>query len=276
MSWRRGYGFTFIELIIVILILGIIAGIAIPSFRDFQNTSYLEEATQEIVTALRYARALAIKRDTSILVDFDPLLDRCSILKGYVSTGNNTLTFDNTYNPPQSDPWGVRNVKVVDGVTVLLDDPTPYGNIPGGDTSHIDKVTYNFSGSGEHLRLFFSLYDGDTKDEVKIYLNGIEISNGGKGPDNGWTKTRVISLPSIITGDNSIINEIDKKPYVIDFQNSPYLKGIDIVSATFGTSHDVIFYRDGSPSSGGTIVLSYRGLTKNINVEPGTGYVSVQ
>ncbi len=276
MSCRRRDGFTFIELAIVILILSIIASIAIPSFRDFQSTSYLNEAAREIATAFRYARTLAVKKDTSILVDCNPSLDRCSLLKGYTSTGNNTLIFDNTYNPPQSDTWGVRNVKVLDGVTTLLDDSTPYGNIPGGDTSHPDKVTYNFSGSGEHLRLFFSLYDADSKDEVKIYLNGVEISNGGNGANNSWTKTRFISLPSIITGDNSIVNEIDKKPYVIDFQSSPYLKGIDIVSATFGTSDDVIFYSDGSPSAGGTVTLSYKGYTRAVIVEADTGYISIQ
>lgn len=276
MPYEGEDGFTLIELILVVVILGIVAGIAIPSIHSLMDETYLDGGVEEIAAALRYARSTALKDDTTILVDFDPLLDKCSLLKGYSSSGNNTLTFDNTKNPPQSETWGVRNVKVLDGVSLLFEDKNPYGNIPGGDTSHVDKMDYNFTGTGQHIKLFFSLYDADTEDEVKIYLNGSEVASGGKGSNNGWTKTKGISLPPIITGDASILNNVDKKPYVVDLQNSLYFPGVDIVSATFGSSDDVLFYEDGSPSAGGTVVLSYRGRTKSIVVEPDTGRIVIQ
>jgi hypothetical protein len=109
----------------------------------------------------------------------------------------------------------------------------------------------------------------------------VKVADAGKGPNstgptNGWTKTKTISLPSVIIGDVSIRNPLDKKTYVIDFKTSPRLTGVDIVSAVFGGLDDIVFYPDGEPSQGGSIVLSYRNRTKTIVVESDTGNISVQ
>lgn len=276
MAYDGEEGFTLIEIVLVLLLLSIIAAVAIPSIRGTMEETTLDEAAQEVVNALRYARNLAIQENTTRLVDFDPSQETCSLLLGYQSSGNNLLTFDNVLNPPGSDNWGVRNVKVTDGKTVIFTDNNPYGNIPGGDTTHIDRMDYNFNGSGQSLKLAYSVYDADTAGEIAIYLNSVKAADAGKGANNSWTKTRTISLPSVITGDTSVINPQDKKPYAIDFKTSTRLAGVDIVSALFGGLDDVIFYPDGTPSQGGTVVLSYRGRSKTIVVEDYTGNISVQ
>src|SRR4030065_999984 len=120
-------GFTLIELVLVILILGIIAGAAIPSIKGAMDEPLLDEAVQEIVSTLRYGRDLAIRNNTSRVIDFDPAQETCALLTGYVSSGNNLLRFDNMQNPPASETWGVRNVKVSNGDTVLLTDNNGYG-----------------------------------------------------------------------------------------------------------------------------------------------------
>lgn len=269
-------GFTLIEIVLVLLILSFIAGIAIPSILGVMDETTLDEAAQEIVNVLKYARHLAIQEDTTRLVDFDPSQETCALLLGYQSSGNNILTFDNTQNPPMSETWGVRNVKVTNGKTVLFSDNTPYGNIIGVDTTHVDRMDYNFNGSGQSLKLAYSLYDADTADEIAIYFNSVKVADAGKGHDNGWGKTKTISLPSVLTGDVSIRNPLDKKTYVIDFNTSLRLTGIDLVSAVFGGLDDVLFYPDGTPSQGGVIVLSYKGRTKTIFVDSDTGNISVQ
>ncbi len=270
------HGFTLIELVLVLLVLGIIAGIAIPSIRGIMDDTTLDEATQEVVNILKYARNLAIQENTTRLVDFNPTQETCSLLLGYQSSGNNLLTFDNILNPPASDNWGVRNVKVTNGKTVLFSDNTPYGNIPSGDMTHVDRMDYNFNGSGQSLKLAYSVYDADTAGEIVIYFNMVKVADAGKGPNNGWAKTKTINLPSIIIGDVSIRNPLDKKTYVIDFNTSPRLTGVDIVSAVFGGLDDIVFYPDGAPSQGGSIVLLYKNRTKTIVVESDTGNISVQ
>lgn len=269
-------GFTLIELVLVLLVLSIIAGIAISSIRGIMDETTLDEAAQEVVNTLRYARNLAIQENTTRLVDFNPAQETCSLLLGYQSSGNNLLTFDNTLNPPGSDNWGVRNVKVTNGKTVLFSDNTPYGNILGGDNTHVDKMDYNFNGSGQTIKLAYSVYDADTAGEIAIYFNMVKVADAGKGPNNGWAKTKTIDLPSVVIGDVSIRNPLDKKIYMIDFKTSSRLTGVDIVSALFGGLDDVVFYPDGTPSQGGSIVLSYKGRTKTIVVESGTGNISVQ
>ena len=268
-------GFTLIELVLVLLVLSIIAGVAISSIRGIMDETTLDEATQEVVNALRYARNRAMQDNTTRLVDFNPAQETCSLLLGYQSSGNNLLTFDNVLNPPGSNTWGVRNVKVTNGTTVLFADSTAYGNIPGGDTTHIDKMDYNFSGSGQSLKLAYGVYDSQPG-EIAIYFNLVKVADAVKGPNNGWEGTKTITLPSVIVGDVSIKDPLTKKPYVIDFKTSPRLAGVDIVSAVFGGLNDVIFSPDGSPSQGGSIVLSFKGRTKTIVVESDTGNISVQ
>ncbi len=274
---RRGEkGFTLIELVLVILILGIIAGAAIPSIKGAMDEALLDEAIQEIVSILRYGRDLAIRNNTSRVIDFDPAQETCTLLTGYVSSGNNLLRFDNMQNPPANETWGVRNVRVSNGDTVLLTDNNEYGNIPGGDTSNVDRVDYNFSGTGESIKLAYSLYDSDTAEEIAIYFNGVKIADAGKGINSNWTKTRTINLPLVVTGDASVINELDKKSAAVNFNTSPRLSGVDIVSALFGISDDIIYYSDGTPSQGGAVVLSYRGRSKTITIDSDTGSISVQ
>ncbi len=273
---RREKGFTLIELVLVILILGIIAGVAIPSIKGSMDEALLDEAVQEVVSTLRYGRDLAIRNHTSRVIDFDPAQESCTLLTGYVSSGNNLLRFDNMQNPPASETWGVRNVKVSSGDAVLLTDNNGYGNIPGGDTSNVDRVDYNFSGTGESIKLAYSLYDSDTSQEIAIYFNGVKIADAGIGINSNWTKTRTISLPLVVSGDASILSELDKKSAAVNFNTSPRLSGVDLVSAQFGVSDDVTYYSDGTPSQGGSVVLSYRGRSKTITIEADTGNISVQ
>ena len=242
------------------------------------DEALLDEAVQEIVSTLRYGRDLAIRNNTSRVIDFDPAQESCTLLKGYVSSGNNLLRFDNMQNPPSSETWGVRNIKVSVGNTVLFTNDNEYGNIdqPGGDTSNVDRVDYNFSGTGESIKLAYSLYDSDTAEEIAIYFNGVKIADAGKGINSNWTKTRTINLPLVVTGDASVINELDKKSAAVNFNTSPRLSGVDIVSALFGISDDIIYYSDGTPSQGGAVVLSYRGRSKTITIESDTGSISVQ
>ncbi|MDP2672092.1 MAG: prepilin-type N-terminal cleavage/methylation domain-containing protein [Candidatus Daviesbacteria bacterium] len=54
------YGFTLVEVMLVMGVLGIITGLAIPFYQSFQISSALDNTGQEIIQALRNAQSKAI------------------------------------------------------------------------------------------------------------------------------------------------------------------------------------------------------------------------
>jgi type IV fimbrial biogenesis protein FimT len=65
-AFGRLAGFTLIEVIVVVAILGILAGIALPSMRDLIASSKVKGAASDVYAALVFARSEAIKRNGSV------------------------------------------------------------------------------------------------------------------------------------------------------------------------------------------------------------------
>lgn len=63
--------------------------------------------------------------------------------------------------------------------------------------------------------------------------------------------------------------------YIVDFQKDKRLNKVDIASADFNGTADVVFDSLGSPDSGGSVTLQAGGTTVMITVEPITGYISI-
>jgi prepilin-type N-terminal cleavage/methylation domain-containing protein len=64
---RRG-GYTLLELVIVMVILSIVAGIAVPAMQSAAQSSRLETGRQTFIGDLRLARTEAIRRNRSVYV----------------------------------------------------------------------------------------------------------------------------------------------------------------------------------------------------------------
>jgi type IV fimbrial biogenesis protein FimT len=63
---RRAAGFTLVELIIALVIVGILASLAAPSFKDVMMNQRVKSASFDIIAALTLARSEAIKQNGNV------------------------------------------------------------------------------------------------------------------------------------------------------------------------------------------------------------------
>lgn len=65
-SIHTNRGFSIVELMVAVVILGIIAGIGLPSFLGAIQNSRLNASANDVVDALRYARSEAVQRNAEV------------------------------------------------------------------------------------------------------------------------------------------------------------------------------------------------------------------
>ena len=63
---RRAAGFTIIEVLMVIVIVGILVALGMPSMRDLIASTKVKTATSDVFASLIFARSEAIKRNAAI------------------------------------------------------------------------------------------------------------------------------------------------------------------------------------------------------------------
>lgn len=62
----RAMGFSMVELMVGVVIMGILAGLAIPSFQKWLNNSQIRNAAESIANGLQKAKAEAVARNTNV------------------------------------------------------------------------------------------------------------------------------------------------------------------------------------------------------------------
>lgn len=67
-SVRSDAGFTLVELMITLVVLGIVISMAAPSFSRMINSNRLTAASNEVVAALQVARMEAVRRNASVVL----------------------------------------------------------------------------------------------------------------------------------------------------------------------------------------------------------------
>ncbi len=64
----RSRGFTLVELLVTVVVLGILTAIAVPSFQSWIQSSRTLTVTDELNTAIQLARSEALKRRKNVII----------------------------------------------------------------------------------------------------------------------------------------------------------------------------------------------------------------
>ena len=84
---RKNTGFTLLELMVVIGIVGILSAIAIPSYFQWLPRHRVGSAARTVMSAVEFARINAIKTNADVRLNLDTINDRLTV----VDAGGTTL-----------------------------------------------------------------------------------------------------------------------------------------------------------------------------------------
>ena len=146
MKQRRADGFTLLELIIVLIIIGISSALVVPRFIGGMGGLDLKAASGKVAASLRYARSQAVAQKTSYTAVFDLEQNRLTIRSenGGETEGDDTVdggTEENSREKRYDLPEGIFFRRVAEEGDRYVEDDTerfaigfyPSGASDGGE-----------------------------------------------------------------------------------------------------------------------------------------------
>lgn len=87
----KNLGFTLIESLVVVMIVGILSTIAIPSFMAAQNRAKLNQATEMVIASLQQSQQQAIRSNQSCTITLDKSANKILGEQGCLLSGDVNL-----------------------------------------------------------------------------------------------------------------------------------------------------------------------------------------
>lgn len=163
----RNSGFTLIELMVTISVLAILMSIAIPSFQGFILNSRLTATTNDLASALAFARSEAVKRATRVTV--------CK-----------------SANTGASSPICSAGASWQDGWIVFVDGATA-GTVDGTDANNILRVFQPTVNTG----MAITSNGANFSNWLSYLASG--VSQGGGGLPNDTFTVDFVTCPNPVT-----------------------------------------------------------------------------
>ena len=149
-SLRHASGFSLIEIAVVLVILGLLFGFSVPSFRAYRQSQMLEAASQNLVGQLRLGRQKAIGMQHEQRLTF--------------SVGTNRYTVKDLATGQTCGPFAFPNGIVLEDASIVV------GGVTG--ETIVALTDGRFSGSGE-----FVLRDPKgARDTISVQASGLALS----------------------------------------------------------------------------------------------------
>jgi prepilin-type N-terminal cleavage/methylation domain-containing protein len=150
MTIRTASGFTLWELLIALVVAGVVLGIGVPNFTQFQRNNAMAAATNELVTGLLAARSEAIKRQVPVTLCLSPnplasapVCDEAALDGGFVVFVDWSGSVDANGTPLLAAATD-GNGHLDAGEQILLQRPAPGGSIAFAADSHV--LSYGANG----------------------------------------------------------------------------------------------------------------------------------
>jgi prepilin-type N-terminal cleavage/methylation domain-containing protein len=106
----KNLGFTLIESLLVVSMVGILSAMAIPSFIAAQNRAKLNQATEMVVASLQQSQQEAIRRNQSCTLTLNKIDRKISAQPGCLPSGDLNLpdAIDLNYTGTNTIQYGIR------------------------------------------------------------------------------------------------------------------------------------------------------------------------